>query len=96
MKKILSVLAIVGALMVAAIGANAATDTGGSDNANQPAVKIITGENDQRIFTPEMNNRERYAIQKALKKRALAQRNQILLNAAQQDAVKTDASSSAE
>ena len=96
MKKILSVFAIVGVLMVATIGASVASETGGGDNANQPAVKVITGENDQRIFTPELNNRERYAIQKALKKRALAQRNQILLNAAQQDAVKTDASSSAE
>jgi hypothetical protein len=88
MKKFFSVTAIVGVVMIAAIGASAAPNTGPGDTTGQPAVnqpQIITGENDQRLYTNNMNALQRLAVQQAVKKRALAKRNELLREAAQEE-----------
>lgn len=94
MKKFFSVTAIVGVVMVAAIGASAAPETepqgqpGPTVTAGQPAVsgsQRISGVNDIRLITPDMNIRERMEVQRALQKRAAAKRNQLLMEAAGQE-----------
>ncbi len=87
MKKFFSVTAIVGVMMAVAIGASAAQNTGPGGTTGQPVVnqpQIITGENDQRLITNDMNALQRLAIQQAVKKRALAKRNELLREAANQ------------
>lgn len=81
MKKFFSVPAIVGVMMAVAIGASAAPETGPVDTTSQLAANApqrISGQNDQRLITPDMNIRERMEVQSALKKRALAKRNQLI------------------
>ena len=81
MKKFFSVTAIVGVMMAVAIGASAAQNTGPAGTTGQPAVnqpQVISGENDQRLITPKMNALQRLAVQQAVKKRALAKRNELL------------------
>jgi len=81
MKKIFSVTAIVGVMMAVAIGASAAPNTGPDGTTGQPVVdqpQRISGLNDKRLITPDMNVRERMEVQSALKKRALAKRNQLI------------------
>lgn len=94
MKKFFSVTAIIGVAMVAAIGASAAPETGPQDQpgmtvtAGQSAgggSKRISGVNDKRLITPDMNIRERMEVQRALQKRAAAKRNQLLLDAVGQE-----------
>jgi len=88
MKKIFSVTAIVGVMIFVAMGAGAAQNPGPASTTGQPAVnqpQIITGENDQRLITPDMNALQRLAVQQAVKKRALAKRNELLREAATQD-----------
>ena len=81
MKKFFSVTAIIGVMMAVAIGTSAAQNTGPADTTGQPAVnqpQLISGENDQRLITPKMNALQRLAVQQAVKKRALAKRNELL------------------
>ncbi len=78
---------MVGLMLTVAIGASAAPEKGQQaqqmpgDTAG-PAVagttQAISGANDVRLITPEMNVRERLEVQRALKKRALAKRNQLI------------------
>jgi hypothetical protein len=98
MKKFFSITAIVGAVMVAAIGASAAPEPdpqgqqGPAVTAGQPAANVsqrISGENDKRLITPDMNLRERMEVQRALQKRAAAKRNQLLLEAVNQEEQQT-------
>lgn len=93
MKKFFSVTAIVGVLMIAAIGASAAPETGPQGQqgpgvtAGQSAANVsqrISGENDQRLITTDMSVRERMEVQRAVQKRAAAKRNQLLLEAVEQ------------
>ncbi|NTW88931.1 MAG: hypothetical protein HGB26_07385 [Desulfobulbaceae bacterium] len=104
MKKFFSVTAIVGVVMIAAIGASAAPETGTQGQqgpgvtAGQPAPnesQRISGINDKRMITPDMNVRERMEVQRALQKRAAAKRNQLLLEAADQGEPTTGAASPA-
>ena len=92
MKKFFSVTAIVGVVMIAAIGASAAPETGPQGQqgpgvtAGQPAAnesQRISGENDQRLITPDMNTRERMEVQRAVQKRAAAKRNQLTARGAE-------------
>jgi hypothetical protein len=93
MKKFFSVTAIVGVVMIAAIGASAAPETGPQGQqgpavtAEQPAANVsqrISGTNDQRLITTDMNYRERAEVQSAIKKRAAAMRNSLMLAAEQE------------
>jgi len=99
MKKFFSVTAIVGVVMVAAIGASASPETGPQGQqgptvtTGQPATSAaqrISGTNDKRMITPDMSVRERVEVQRALQKRAAAKRNQLLLEAVDQDKQQTE------
>jgi hypothetical protein len=94
MKKFFSVTAIIGVMMAVAIGASAAPEKGQqtrqapSDKADQAVVgtpQTISGQNDIRLITPNMNSRERMEVQRAIQKRAAAKRNQLLLEAANEN-----------
>lgn len=99
MKNFFSVTAIVGVVMVAAIGASAAPEIGPQGQQGpaftegQPAANVssqrISGENDKRLITPDMSVRERMEVQRALQKRAAARRNQLLLEAVDQEEQQT-------
>lgn len=98
MKKIFSVTAIVAVMMAVATGASAAPETGPQSQqgpaitAGQPVANVsqrISGGNDQRLITPDMSVRERMEVQRALQKRAAAKRNQLLLEAVDQEEQQT-------
>lgn len=52
--------------------------TEGSAGAAEGKEAAISGENDERVITPQMNYRERVEMQRAIQRRAAAKRNALL------------------
>lgn len=90
MYRVATVFLLVSAL---AFGGNAlANDPGGSEQtagqanaANEdgngggpPAEALIDGADDQRLINPNMNYRERVELQRAIQRKAAAQRNALI------------------
>lgn len=81
MKKLISVNVTLGMLMTLAVVTSAiATGTPQANQTKSPVNRpaAISGANDQRIITPDMNSRERMETQRNIKKRAAAMRNQLI------------------
>jgi len=84
MKKFVSLKLIVGMLVVWAVAASAAPNDPPQTNQNQGAT-AAQGVVDKRIITPQMNARERMEAQRAIQKRAAANRNALMMQAAEQE-----------
>ncbi len=88
MKHFVSTGVLLGVLMTFMVAANAKqegtpqNDTGQSAAGQKQAT--ISGENDKRVITPDMNNLQRYEMQLYIKKRAAAMRNQLMQQAAKE------------
>jgi hypothetical protein len=81
MKKFVSVNLTIGMLMTFAVVSSAISDGAPQSDQNQAVVgrhAAISGQNDKRIITPDMNYRERVETQRNYKKRAAAMRNQLI------------------
>lgn len=84
MKKVL--LTTVGMLVVWAVAASAAPNDPPKVNPQQGATATQAGAvQDKRIITPQMNARERMETQRAIQKRAAANRNKLMLQAAEEE-----------
>lgn len=86
MKKIIAVNVVIGMLITFSVLASVASDTVVQPDQSQPITTgeaVISGENDTRVITPEMNYYERVMIQRDIKKRAAAKRNQLMQQARQ-------------
>jgi len=85
MKKVL--LTIVGMLAVWAVAASAAPNYPPKVTPQQGATATQAGGavQDKRIITPQMNARERFETQRAIQKRAAANRNKLMLQAAEEE-----------
>lgn len=84
MIKYISINVFIGILMTLSVVASAAPDgkpLPGVGPATASREGAIRGQSDKRIITPRMNFRERVDIQRAIKKRAAAKRNQLMLAA---------------
>ncbi len=102
MKKVYSIAGVFLLATVLVFGGNVlADDTGGAEQANEQAQTggsgdngggqeaapaLIDGENDQRLINNNMNYRERVEMQRAIQKRAAAQRNALIQAEAQKQA----------
>jgi hypothetical protein len=86
MKRILVTQIIVGMLAGWAVAASAAPNDPPQVNQNQGASAVQAGAvKDKRIITPDMDARERVEAQRAIQKRAAANRNKLMMEAAEKE-----------
>jgi hypothetical protein len=92
MKHFVSAGILMGVLMAFTVSPHASQSIDASQSGGAPQVDpgqgnvtkkqaAIPGTNDKRLITPNMNNLERFEMQRDLKKRAAAKRNQLMRQA---------------